>query len=79
MKTVLAATIILPVATLWMVSHSTQREADPNIAIKKRLRDFIALTDSMDFDGKTENQHDMGHEEVLAAREEARTLLSKLA
>lgn len=79
MKTVLAATVILPVATFWMISQATQKEADPNIAIKKRLRDFIALADAMDFDAKTEKQNDMDRQEVLAARDEARTLLCALA
>ena len=30
--------------------------ADPNIAIKKRLRDFIALAESVDFDANVQNQ-----------------------
>lgn len=76
MKTVLAATIILPVATLWMVAQSSQEKADPNIAIKKRLRDFIALAESIDFDAKEEHQD--ARMEMLAAREKARTLLSEL-
>lgn len=76
MKTVLAATIILPVATLWMITHSSYQQTDPNVAIKKRLRDFIALTESIDFDAKIKNQ--AARLELIAARDNARALLSEL-
>lgn len=78
MKTVLAATLILPVATLWVIAHTDQQEIDPNRTLRQRLRDFIALVDSIDFDTEAVDQHTVGREQVLAAREKARTLLSEL-
>lgn len=96
MKAILAASILLPAATFWMVTRSGHAEIDPNTGIKKRLRDFIELAESIDFDANVESQvefvptdyrtqpderkllYRVGREQVLAARDSARTLLNEL-